>query len=73
MLPTCFVLELGGDWGVAAQLPEAVWTEACVRIPQIIAGEVDVLPGDGGEVSKQRVRDHFAAATQVIAPSISRT
>ena len=37
-----------------------------VGVPQIIAGEIDVLPPDGGKVSKQRVRDDFPAAAEVI-------
>ena len=45
---------------------EAVGSETDVGIPEIIAGEIDVLPADGREVGKQRVRDDFAAATQVV-------
>ena len=47
---------------LAAQLPEAVWTEACVGTPQIIAGQVDVQPADRDKVGKQPLRDHFVGA-----------
>ena len=40
--------------------------EADIGIPEIIAGEIDVLPADGREVGEQRIRDHFACRAQVI-------
>ena len=46
--------------------PEAVETKIAVGIPQIVAGEIDVLPADGGEVGEQRVREDFAAALQFV-------
>src|SRR6516165_1957851 len=50
----------------SAQLSEAIRSELGVGVPQIIAGEIDVLPPDGGKVSKQRVRDDFPAAAEVV-------
>jgi hypothetical protein len=49
-----------------AKRSEPVRSDADIGIPQIITGEIDVLPVDGGKVGEQRFRDHFAAATQVI-------
>ena len=46
-------------------MSEAIRSELGVGVPQIIAGEIDVLPPDGGKVSKQRVRDDFPAAAEV--------
>src|SRR6516165_5431434 len=50
----------------SAQLSEAIRSEMGVGVPQIIAGEIDVLPPDGGKVSKQRVRDDSPAAAEVV-------
>jgi hypothetical protein len=52
--------------GGKAQLAESIRSEVGIGVPQIIASEIDVLPPDGGKVSKQRVRDDFAAATEVV-------
>ena len=49
-----------------AKLPEAAGAKIAVGIPQIVAGEIDVLPADWGEVGKQWVRDDFAAAAQFV-------
>jgi hypothetical protein len=54
------------DRGAGAKGAESIRSEAGIGIPQIIAGEVDVLPADRSEVGKQRVRDNFAAAAQLI-------
>src|SRR5215467_9384042 len=54
------------DSGASAEGAEAIRSEAGVGIPQIIAGEIDVLPADGSKVGKQRVRNNFAAAAQLI-------
>ena len=50
----------------SAQLPESIRSEVGVGVPKIIASEIDVLPPDGGKVSKQPVRDDFPAAAEVV-------
>jgi len=45
-----------------AKPPKAVGPDTVVRIPEIIAGEVDVLPADRGKVCKQSIRDDLAAS-----------
>jgi hypothetical protein len=52
---------------LSREATEAVGTEAAVGIPEIIAGEVDVLPSDRGKVGKQGIRNDLAAKVQVIA------
>src|SRR6516164_2855319 len=52
------------DRSGCAQLPESIRSE--VGVAKIIAGEIDVLPPDGGKVSKQPVRDDFPAAAEVV-------
>ena len=47
-------------------MAESIRSEVGIGVPQIIAGEIDVLPPDGGKVSKQRVRDDFAATAEVV-------
>ena len=54
------------DPGGSAQLAESIRSEVGVGVPQIIAGKIDVLPPDRGEVSEQRVRDDFPAAAEVV-------
>jgi hypothetical protein len=49
-----------------AKRREAVRSEACIGIPEIIAGKIDVLPAAGREVGEERVRDYLAAAAQDI-------
>jgi len=39
---------------------------ACVGIPEVVGGEIDVLPADRREVGKQRVRDCLAVTAQGI-------
>ena len=55
------------DRGEGAKGTEFMRSEAGFGIPQIIAGEIDVLQADGSKVAKQRVWDNFAAAAQLIA------
>src|SRR5690242_9505671 len=54
------------DRSASAEGAESIWSGAGSSIPQIIAGEIDVLPADGSKVGKQRVRNNFAAAAQLI-------
>ena len=54
------------DRSGSAQLPESIRSEVGVGVPKIISSEIDVLPPDGGKVSKQRVRDDFPAAAEVV-------
>jgi hypothetical protein len=51
--------------GASAEGAESIRSDAGFGIPQIIAGEIDVLPADGSKVGKQRVRNNFAAAAQL--------
>jgi hypothetical protein len=37
--------------GASTQSPESIWNDVGVGVPQIIAGEINVLPPDGGKVS----------------------
>lgn len=54
------------DRGASAEGSEFIRSEAGFGIPQIIAGEIDVLPADGSKVGQQRVRNNLAAAAQLI-------
>ena len=47
-----------------AERPEPVRADAGVGAPEIVAGEVDVLPAERGEMGQQRVGYHLAAAAQ---------
>ena len=47
-----------------AEQPEAIWADARALIPEVVAGEVDVLAAERGEVCEQRLRHHLAAAAQ---------
>src|SRR5215203_509274 len=49
---------------LAAQRPEAVRRESGVDAPEIVAGQVDVLPAERGDVSQQSVRNDLATAAQ---------
>ena len=60
------------DRSGSAQLPESVRSEVGVGVPKIIASEIDVLPPDGGKVSKQRVQDDFSAAAEVVEGTAGR-
>jgi hypothetical protein len=54
----------------AAQWPEAVRTEARIRVPEIIAGEIDVLPAERGEVGEERFGHHLAAVAQRVERAV---
>ena len=54
------------DRGASAEGAESIGSETGLGIPQMFAGEIDVLPADGSKVGKQRVRNNFAAAAQLI-------
>ena len=49
-----------------AKQPKPVWGEACVGIPEVIAGQVDVLPADRRKMGEQRIRNRLALPTQNI-------
>src|SRR3954469_19508771 len=52
-------------WGHAtAQRPEPVRAKVGVGAPEVIAGEVDVLPAERREVSEQRIRHRLATTIQ---------
>jgi len=46
--------------------PKTVRAEACVGIPEVIAGQVDVLPADRREMGEQRIRNRLALPAQKI-------
>ena len=58
------------DRGASAEGAESIRSEAGFGIPEIIAGEIDVLPADRGKVGEQRCLKNFAAATQVIERTV---
>ena len=52
-------------WGHATALrPEPVWAKVGVGAPEVIAGEVDVLSAERGDMGEQRIRHRLAAATR---------
>jgi len=46
--------------------PKPIRAEACVGIPEVIAGQVDVLPADRREMGEQRIRNRLALPAQNI-------
>ena len=48
----------------AAERPEAVRAQARALAPEVVAGEVDVLPAERGEVGEQHDRNRLAAVAQ---------
>jgi hypothetical protein len=54
------------DRGASAEGAESIRSETGLGIPQMFAGEIDVLPADGSKVGKQRVRNNLAVAAQLI-------
>src|SRR3954454_13404751 len=52
-------------WGHAtAQRPEPVWAKVRFGAPQVITGEVDVLPAERREMGEQRIRHRLATTMQ---------
>ena len=49
-----------------AKQPKTVRAEACVGIPEVIAGQIDVLPPDRREMGEQRIRNRLALPAQKI-------
>src|SRR3954453_12263065 len=58
-------------WGHAtAQRPEPVQAKVGVGAPEVIAGEVDVLPAERREVSEQRIWHRLATTMQGVQRAV---